>query len=104
MKQGIQELRRKYDLVPADKAVNNFAVVCRLHFINTLKQEQWYSPKHRSYIPSISHGAAKGSVEQRYKAYEEASTDEKTVINSHSNELPYKIINGRLRECHNKIT
>ena len=26
-------------LVPADKAANNIVVVCRLHYINTLKQE-----------------------------------------------------------------
>ena len=39
LKQGIQEFHRKYVLVPADKAANNAAVVCRLHYINTLKQE-----------------------------------------------------------------
>ena len=39
LKQGIQEFHRKYGLVPADKAVNNIVVVCRLHYINTLKQE-----------------------------------------------------------------
>ena len=38
-KQGIQEFHRKYVWVPADKAANNFVVVCRLHYINTLKQE-----------------------------------------------------------------
>ena len=38
LKQGIQEFHRKFVLVPADKAANNI-VVCRLHFINTLKQE-----------------------------------------------------------------
>ena len=37
--QGIQEFHRKYVLVPADKAENNVVVVCRLHYINTLKQE-----------------------------------------------------------------
>ena len=31
LKQGIQEFKRNYVLVPADKAVNNIAVVCRLH-------------------------------------------------------------------------
>ena len=65
MKQGIQEFHRKYVLVPADKAANNIIVVCRLHYINTLKQEL------------------------NVKAYEETSTDEKTVVNSHSNDLPY---------------
>ena len=67
LKQGIQEFHRKYVLVPADKAANNIVVVCRLHYINTLKQE------------------LNGT-----KAYEETSTDEKTVVNSHSNEMPYK--------------
>ena len=38
LKQGIQEFHRKYVLVPADKAANNVVVVCRLHYINTLKQ------------------------------------------------------------------
>ena len=38
LKQGIQEFHRKCVLVPADKAANN-AVVCRLHYVNTLKQE-----------------------------------------------------------------
>ena len=67
LKQGIQEFHRKYVLVPADKAANNVVVVCRLHYINTLKQE------------------LNGT-----KAYEETSTDEKSVVNSHSNNLPYK--------------
>ena len=39
LKQGIQEFHRKYVLVPAGKAANNVVVVCRLHYINTLKQE-----------------------------------------------------------------
>ena len=39
LKQGIQEFYRKYVLVPDDKAANNIVVVCRLHFINNLKQE-----------------------------------------------------------------
>ena len=38
LKQGIQEFHRKYNLFSADKAANNI-VVCRLHYINTLKQE-----------------------------------------------------------------
>ena len=70
LEQGIQEFHRKYVLVPADKAANNIVVVCRLHYntsINTLKQE------------------LNGS-----KAYEETSNDEKTVVKSHSNEVPYK--------------
>ena len=46
-----------YLLVPADKAANNIVVVCRLHYMNTLKQE------------------LNGN-----KAYKETSTDEKTVF------------------------
>ena len=30
---------RKYVLVPADKAANNVVVVCRVHYINTLKHK-----------------------------------------------------------------
>ena len=67
MKQGIQEVHRKYVLVPAGKAANNVGVVCRLHYINTLKQ--------------ILNGT---------KAYEETSTDEKSVVYSHSNEIHNK--------------
>ena len=61
LKQDIQEFHRKYVLVPADKAV------CRLHYINTLKQELNCT-----------------------KAYEETSIDEKSVVYSHSNEIPDK--------------
>ena len=67
MKQGIQEFHRKYVLVPADKAANNVGVLCRLHYINTLKQE------------------LNGT-----KAYEETSIDEKSVVYSHSNEIAKK--------------
>ena len=52
---------------PADKAVNNVVVFCRLHYINTLKRE------------------LNGT-----KAYEETSIDEKSVAYSHSNEIPNK--------------
>ena len=67
LKQGIQEFHRKYVLVPADKAANNVVVVCRLHYIDTLKHE------------------LNGT-----KAYEETSIDEKSVVYSHSNEIPNK--------------
>ena len=60
LKQGIQKFHRKYVLVPADKAANNVVVVCRLHYINTLKQE------------------LNGT-----KAYEETSIDEKSVVYRH---------------------
>ena len=69
LKQGIHEFHRKYVLVPANKAANNIDVVCRLHYINTLKEEL--------------HGT---------KAYKETSTDEKTVVNSHSNDMPYILL------------
>ena len=65
LKQGIQEFHMKYVLVPADNAANNVVVVCRIHYINTLKQE------------------LNGT-----KAYEETSIDEKAVVYSHSNEIP----------------
>ena len=65
MKQGIQELHRKYVFVPADKAANNVVVVCRLHFVNTLKQE----------LDGTS-------------AYKEINNDEISVVNAHLNELP----------------
>ena len=67
LKQGIQEFHRKYVLVPADKAANNVVVVCRLHYINTLKQE------------------LNGT-----KSYEETSNDKKSLVFSHSNEIPNK--------------
>ena len=64
MNQGIQELNRKYVLVLADKAASNIVVICRLHYIKTLKQE------------------LNGT-----KAYEGTSTDEKTVVDSYSDEM-----------------
>ena len=54
-------------MVRADKAANNVVVVSRLHYINTLKQELIGT-----------------------KAYEEKSIDEKSVVYSHSNEIPNK--------------
>ena len=53
--------RRKYVLVPADKAANNVVAVWRLHYIDTLKQE------------------LSGT-----KAYEQTSEKEKSVINNHT--------------------
>ena len=76
LKQAIQEFHRKFVLVPADKAANNIVVVCRLQYINTLQQK------------------LSGN-----KAYEETSTDEKIVVNSHSNDLPFKFaVNVRERQ------
>ena len=67
LKQGIQEFHRKYVLVPADKAANNVVVVCRLHYVNTLKQEL-----------------------DGTRAYLETNTDEVSVVNAHLNDLPVK--------------
>ena len=61
LKQGIQEF------VPADKAANNVVVVCRLHYINTLKQEL-----------------------DGTRAYKETDSDEIAVVNAHLNELLVK--------------
>ena len=68
MKRGIQEFHRKYVLVPADKAANNVVVVCRLHYVNTFKQEL-----------------------DGTRAYLETDTDEMSVVNAHLNDLPVKI-------------
>ena len=62
LKQGIQEFHRKYVLVPADKAANNVVVVCRLHYVNTLKQEL-----------------------DGTRAYLETDTDEMSAVNAHLN-------------------
>ena len=67
LKQGIQEFYRKYVLVPADKAANNVVVVCRLHYVNTLKQEL-----------------------DGTRAYLETDTNEVSVVNAHLNDLPVK--------------
>ena len=64
LKHGIQEFHRKYVLVPADKAANSVVVVCRLHYINTLKQK------------------LDGTM-----AYQETDTDEMSVVNAHLNVL-----------------
>ena len=61
-------------MVSADEAAN-----CRLHYINTLKQE---------------HNGT--------KAYEETSTDEKTVVYSHLPELPLKFSVG-VKERQDKL-
>ena len=67
LKQGIHEFHRKYVLVLADKAANNVVVVCRLHYVNTLKQEL-----------------------DGTRAYLETDTDEMSVVNAHLNDLPVK--------------
>ena len=67
LKQGIQEFHGKYVLVPTDKAANNVVVVCRLHYVNTLKQEL-----------------------DGTRAYLETDTDEVSVVNAHLNDLPVK--------------
>ena len=60
LKKGIQEFYRKYVLVPEDKTANNIAVVCRLHYVNTLKQELDCT-----------------------RAFQETDADEMHVVNSH---------------------
>ena len=67
LKQGIQEFHRKYVLVPADKAANNVVVVCRLHYVNTLKQEL-----------------------DDTRAYLETDTDEMPVVYAHLNDFTIK--------------
>ena len=67
LKQGIQEFHRKYVLVPADKVANNVVVICRLHYVNTLKQEL-----------------------DGTRSYLETDTDEMSVVNAHLNNLPVK--------------
>ena len=66
-------------MVPADKAANNVVVFCRLHYIYTLKQE------------------LNGT-----KAYEEISIDEKSVVYSHSNEIPNKFT-GYVKERQDRL-
>ena len=58
---------RKFILVPADKAANNVVVVCKLRYVNTLKQEL-----------------------DDTRAYLETNTDEAYVVNAHLNDLPVK--------------
>ena len=52
-------------MLPTDKAANNVVVVCRLHYVNTLKQEL-----------------------DGTRAYLETDTDEMSVVNAHLNDLP----------------
>ena len=66
LKQGTQEFHRKYVLVPADKAANNVVVVCRLHYIDTLKQEL-----------------------DDTRAFKETDSDKISVANAHLNELKF---------------
>ena len=54
-------------MVPADKVANNVVVVCRLHYVNTLKQEL-----------------------DGTRAYLETDTDEMSVVNAHLNDLPVR--------------
>ena len=54
-------------MVPTDKAASNAVVICRLHYVNTLKQEL-----------------------DGTRAYQEKETDEISVVNVHLNELSVK--------------
>ena len=67
LKQGIQEFHRKYVLAPAHKAANNVVVVWRLHYINTLIQELGIT-----------------------KTYERISSDERSIVNTHSIDITSK--------------
>ena len=80
LKKCIQEFLRKCVFVLPGKATNNVVVVCRLHFINTLKQE----------LNGIN-------------AYKVTSTDEKTVVSSHLNDWPLKFSVG-VEECHDTLS
>ena len=64
MKQGIQDSQSKCVSVPADKAANYVVVVCRLHFVNILKQDFYGT-----------------------RAYQETGADEISIDNAHFNEL-----------------
>ena len=64
---GYPRIHRMYVLVPADTAANNVVVVCRLHYVNSLKQEL-----------------------DGTRAYLETDTDEMPVVNAHLNDLPVK--------------
>ena len=64
---GYPRIIGKYVLVPADTAANNVVVVCRLHYVNSLKQEL-----------------------DGTRAYLETDTDEMPVVNAHLNDLPVK--------------
>ena len=68
LKQVIQESHRKYVLIPADKAANNVVVVCRLHYVNTLKEEL-----------------------DGTRTYLETDSDEMSVVNAHLNDFPVNL-------------
>ena len=78
LKQGIQEFHRKYVLAPADKAANNVAV-WRLYYINTLIQKL-------------------GST----KTYERISTDERSIVNTHSIDITAKFA-VRIKEKQDRL-
>ena len=60
-------------------SANNVVVVCRLHYVNTLKQEL-----------------------DGTRAYQETDTDEMPVVNAHLNELPVKF-SVCVNECQDKL-
>ena len=98
LKQGIQEFHRKYVLVPAGKAANNVVIVCRLLYVNTLKQV----PGLKCLVVGLvfSHlGCWSGSLFLiapspdlclLVLSYLETNTDEMSVVNAHLNDLPVK--------------
>ena len=70
-KQGIQQFHKKFVLAPADKASNNYIVVLRLYYINTLKSEL-----------------------STAKTFELISTDKKSAVDKHCNEIANKFAVG----------
>ena len=69
----------KYVLAPADKGANSVVVVWRLHYISTLIQEL-------------------GST----KTYERISTDERSIVNTHSIDIIAKFAVG-IKENEDKL-
>ena len=66
-------------MVPADKDANNVVVVCRLHYVNTLKLEL-----------------------DGTRAYLETDSNEMSVVNAHLNDLPVKF-SVCVNECQDKL-
>ena len=79
LKQSSQEFQRKHILALADKAAHNVVVVLRLHYINILIQEL-------------------GST----KTYERVSTDERSIVNTHSINIAAKFAVG-IKENQNRL-
>ena len=77
LKQGIQDFHRKYVLA---SAANNVVVVWRLHYIDTLIQEL-------------------GST----KTYKRNSTDERSIVNTHSIDITVKFTAMSIKEQQDRL-